>query len=234
MRKLGNGKVCECLRMCSDGLEKSSLGEASSLAICSHELVAMICDKLVREIAMSVLTAFHGGRTHASLPQRSDRLEIPADARQFRPTLIQLAWDWIELIQLATCSEPALRTRHAQNLPKRHCSVEPVPEGWRSGWRGNSGHISTRYLLVVFFASGIEQSEVIAALTSQLAPLGRDKVRHINENHRLRFEIRQAFVIFAICPWIRQDLDPIANSQQCGNVHMAWECVRLVFGTDSR
>ena len=83
MPKLGKGKVCERLRMCSDGLEKSSLGEASSLAICSHELIAMICEinryKLVREIAMSVLTAFHGGRTHASLPQRSDRADSAGD-----------------------------------------------------------------------------------------------------------------------------------------------------------
>jgi hypothetical protein len=26
----------------------------------------------------------------------------------------------------------------------------------------------------------------------------------------------------------------MAHFQQCANFHMAWECVRLVFGTDSR
>ena len=149
--------------------------------------------------------------------------------------LIQLCGELLRTCaQNATRSDPAKETGFKILPPKvaQHCS-DPA-EGWRSGWRANSGHISTRYNLVGFCCWGREQSEVIAALASQLAPLGRDKGWHIRENHRLRFEIQQAFVIFAIWPWSRQDLDPMAHSQQCANFHMAWECVRLVFGTDSR
>ena len=127
--------------------------------------------------------------------------------------LIQLCGELLRTCaQNATRSDPAKETGFKILPPKvaQHCS-DPA-EGWRSGWRANSGHISTRYLLVGFYVWGREQIEVIAALTSQLVPLGRDIVC-IREKHRLRFGIQKQFVVFAIWPWSWQDLDPMAHPQ---------------------
>ena len=119
--------------------------------------------KLVREIAMSVWIAFHGGRPHASLPQRSDRADSAGDL-------------------LRTCTQNATRSEPPEETLLSRAGTRRMAEWVAWKLRTHQHTVS----LVVFFASGIEQSEAIAALASQLAPLGRDKVWHINENHRLR------------------------------------------------